>query len=381
MPSSPPSSRFDAIAPSVGVGLAAETPAPAAHIYIVDALRGFAALSVCFMHLTGGMLPKLVNSLTYPYFKWGGQGVTVFFVISGFVIPYVLIRRKYTLSQFGRFIGKRFVRIDPPSYISMGLTLLQWATIDLLFRSSHRWFVNITGSRLLHNFLYTASFTGDQEIWINKVFWTLAVEYQYYFTIALLFPLLLLNRYWLVAVSALLCLLPYVLRPLIVQRWGSLYDSYFFTQHVPVFWMGVLTAFSFERRLPMSWYLTGLVVLTGLAFHQTLLRYSVGAHPDRVAPFLYPAFAVVTALLIRFVSFKSGLTTFLGAISYSLYLTHNVAGTSTEVVVMKLLAPASDAARVLGQVICLGAVVSFAYLFYRYAEQPFVRLAGQMFKR
>jgi peptidoglycan/LPS O-acetylase OafA/YrhL len=353
-------------------------PTPAPYVKIVDALRGFAALGVCLVHYTEGMLPKLVNPLSFGLFFWGGHGVTMFFAISGFVIPFVLLRRNYTYRDFGKFIGKRFIRIDPPSYISMVFNLMQWAAIDLFFHSPTRYFVNITPERIFYNLTYLVPFVGGQELWINGVFWTLSVEYQYYFVIALILPLLTRNRIWLLSIGVVLCALPYALRPIIVASQGVKFDMYFFTQHAPVFWMGILTAFSLEKRLSLIHYLAALAVLAGVAWHQAFIRYDIEPLPNLIDPVLYALFGLVTALLIRFVSFSSALTTFLGSISYSLYLTHGVVGTSMEVVLLKLMIPASDAMRLLYQVICLLAAIGFAYLFCLKIERPFVKLAGRL---
>ena len=350
------------------------------HIYIVDALRGFAALVVCLMHYTNSMLPKLTNPITKSLFFWGGQGVTIFFVISGFVIPYVLIRKGYTMSQFGSFIGKRFVRIDPPSYISMVATLIQWLAIDTFFHSSKQWFSGVTATRIMHNMLYTVPFVANSDYWINGVFWTLSVEYQYYFTIALLFPLMMRNKQWLFAISLIICLLPYALRPIIIDHYGVLSDHYFFTQHACVFWMGIFTAFSFARLITLRQYMISLAILTALAAHQVFIRLTHIPTPDYVMPFIYPTIALTTALLIRFVRFRSSVTTFLGTISYSLYLTHGVVGTTLEVVLIKIMPPANDITRILYQAICLICAIIVAYVFYSFVERPFVLLSPGFLK-
>ena len=63
----------------------------------VDALRGLAALAVAFHHIFRyGPLPesalKIVPHFGHVLFQNGRMGVPVFFVISGFVIAYVLRR-------------------------------------------------------------------------------------------------------------------------------------------------------------------------------------------------------------------------------------------------------------------------------------------------
>src|SRR5262245_6522000 len=82
-------------------------------IPILDPLRGIAAGGVAWYHLT--------NLLDLPegWIKGSGAhgflGVEIFFVISGFVIPYSMIRGGYRVrSDWGRFIAKRILRLDPP---------------------------------------------------------------------------------------------------------------------------------------------------------------------------------------------------------------------------------------------------------------------------
>lgn len=41
-------------------------------------------------------------------------GVEVFFILLGFVIPWMLWKTDYRLRDFGRFFGKRMVRLAPP---------------------------------------------------------------------------------------------------------------------------------------------------------------------------------------------------------------------------------------------------------------------------
>src|SRR5215210_4781626 len=68
-------------------------------IHGLDFLRGVASLAVCWFHLTsftyatpdGWFYSALRRTGTY-----GWLGVEVFFVISGFVIPYSLHRAKYS---------------------------------------------------------------------------------------------------------------------------------------------------------------------------------------------------------------------------------------------------------------------------------------------
>ena len=62
----------------------------------LDLLRGLAALAVCIFHFDhdGALgVPSVSRVLSYGYL-----GVQMFFVISGFIIPYSMLRSGYRLS-------------------------------------------------------------------------------------------------------------------------------------------------------------------------------------------------------------------------------------------------------------------------------------------
>lgn len=71
----------------------------------LDLLRGLAALAVCYFHFTHGNPEFLSKSnVLYVSGRFGFLGVDVFFVISGFVIPYAMYRGSYNLKEFGAFL-------------------------------------------------------------------------------------------------------------------------------------------------------------------------------------------------------------------------------------------------------------------------------------
>jgi peptidoglycan/LPS O-acetylase OafA/YrhL len=58
---------------------------------------------------------------------YGWLGVQVFFVISGFVIPYSMYCGGYRPWQhFGRFLAKRLVRLEPPYLVSIVVFITLW---------------------------------------------------------------------------------------------------------------------------------------------------------------------------------------------------------------------------------------------------------------
>lgn len=150
---------------------------------ILDALRGIASLGVALFHMSihfSSSVPQLIHSI-------GWLGVDMFFVISGFVIPYSLADRRYRVRDFPRFIIRRLVRLEPPYLISIALVLILWHLSNLApgYRGNPP---EYSLPQLLSHLLY---FTGPLGYkFINDVYWTLGYEFSYYLFVGLSFPFL-----------------------------------------------------------------------------------------------------------------------------------------------------------------------------------------------
>src|SRR5438445_9777386 len=96
----------------------------ARRIPTVDCLRGVAALAVCCAH-------SLVFGSWKSAAEYGWLGVYVFFVVSGFIVPYSLAHSGYTLRFYAKFLAKRLIRLDPPYLVSiLAAILLQYASYE-----------------------------------------------------------------------------------------------------------------------------------------------------------------------------------------------------------------------------------------------------------
>lgn len=324
------------------------------HFTTIDALRGFAALSVCLFHLGSSAVPKLSSPLTARLTSWGWTGVEVFFVISGFVIPYVLLRADYHWRDGGNFLARRFVRIWPPSAILIALTVAQYAFINRGGMGDAAGWTSIAPDRIAANLAYAVPFTS--QTWLNGILWTLAVEFQYYLLLALIFPLLA-NRSWLIAFGALSlvsALLPFA--P----------TAQFF--HFAIFFaMGGLVLIYREDKLSALTMLATLLVMTIVAIAQ------IGLLPT--------LFATSTALVIAFVPLRSRMLVFLGTISYSLYLTHILSASTAEFLIVKLFEPTTPVEKLTAQFVCLAATILGAWLFYLLVERHFVTWSQRLGNR
>jgi peptidoglycan/LPS O-acetylase OafA/YrhL len=156
-------------------------------IEVVDSMRGIAALSVCIFHLTNGNAGFLAASTLKSVASYGWLGVEVFFVISGFVIPYALHNAGYGLGQYGKFLLKRVVRLDPP-YLATILFLIPIGYLSAMAPGFQGAKFHVSLPQAILHIAYLNTFFGYE--WLNPVFWSLAIELQYYVLVGLLFPLI-----------------------------------------------------------------------------------------------------------------------------------------------------------------------------------------------
>jgi peptidoglycan/LPS O-acetylase OafA/YrhL len=104
---------------------------------LVDALRFFSLLVVLAVHLASAevvVLPPegLARDLWLDFARNGSYGVTLFFVISGFVITRTLLERETDLARLDirAFYVRRFARIAPALATFVLLGALAWTTVD-----------------------------------------------------------------------------------------------------------------------------------------------------------------------------------------------------------------------------------------------------------
>jgi peptidoglycan/LPS O-acetylase OafA/YrhL len=339
----------------MAAGTPSEDTGSRQHLDTLDSLRGFAAIAVCLYHFTSEGMPNFRDETGHALFWWGWAGVDIFFVISGFIIPYTMVRDGYRLRDFGGFIGRRLLRVGPPSWVVAGLTLAWFFALDGWRGGVPYWSADITWPRVLHNLAYTIPFTHYG--WINLVFWTLAVEFQFYLLVGLAFPWTFGGKWRFLATAVLVCAVHYLPLP----------TGLIFFAHAPLFLIGGAALLHREGKIGLPFYLVLLAVLGVAAALQ------VGG--------VQAAFGCATALIISFVSLRSRAGAFFGRISYSLYLVHPLVGAGTALLLMRLMPPTGSAARLLIVFAAIASSVLAAWLFNRLVEVYFIRLAKRVFGR
>jgi peptidoglycan/LPS O-acetylase OafA/YrhL len=320
------------------------------HIHSIDLLRAYAALYVCLVHLTdwGSFID---NPQLRAFVSWGGlDGVCLFFIVSGFVIPFALFNGSYQLRAFPRFMAKRIVRLEPPYIASLVLAAALWWR----FQYSASWPLDITpGTAALHlgYLIDIARSFGATANWYNGIYWTLAYELQYYVFLALLFPLIA-SRVTSVRVgfAVLLTATKYALMAA---------PAPLFLNYAEFFAFGIVL---FQRRVGLSTPVECAVL--------TLLL--VGCMAMESWRFAVYGPLVVGVVISRGINWAPA--RMLGPISYSLYLTHYSFGMwFRDALANKLTLGALYAA-----ILALIASVCFAALFYWLIERPSLRLSKRI---
>ncbi|MBK9149128.1 MAG: acyltransferase [Flavobacteriales bacterium] len=277
----------------------------------IDAVRGLAALGVVLFHYGGVVLPTLRPHPLEALLAFGEHGVEVFFVLSGFVIPYSLVRSGYTWSSIGPFMWKRYLRIAPLAYIS-ALLMIGYHLLSLFMLGrpvqAHDW-PGIDAASVIGNLLFHPQIFGSS--WFNFAFWTLALEFEFYLAIALTLPILLHGRR-LANAMILVCALSL-----------SFVDDHLLFRHCGFFIFGV-AAFLWKQ---------GRITAKEFASVFALTLAALLARND-LAPVLLSAGA--TVLLLWKPALGSKRTDWLGAISYSLYIVHVPVGYFAESAMKRL---------------------------------------------
>ncbi|HEX8849225.1 MAG TPA: acyltransferase [Gemmatimonadaceae bacterium] len=158
---------------------APKTPAENGRIPSLDGLRAVSIGLVLLSHATMG--PPL-NSGPGAILSQGALGVSVFFVISGFLITGLLLREMDTTGTISlrRFYLRRTLRIFPAYYVFIGvMALLAWLGV-----------LHFAPENLVAAATYTANYCfgcQSRDAWFLGHTWSLSVEEQFY----LLWPLLL----------------------------------------------------------------------------------------------------------------------------------------------------------------------------------------------
>lgn len=288
------------------------------HFYELDLLRFLAALAVVFYHYTfcASALDRVIEPFAIDAVtRYGWLGVEIFFLISGYVV--LMSATGKTVKQF--FLS-RVTRLYPAFWVACTavyvIARLTKPLVDVAPVSTY-----LLNMSMLQNFFGQPSISG--------VFWTLTLEIQFYFLIALL-----IGWGWLKHLPVVLAgWLGFVL-------WAgpapdSTYPLFYllFPRYAPFFISGMVF-YLIQSRQGKPWFTYALLLVSfGLAL-RNLRQEAIQLHTffETQPPFsfrviggflsaLYLVFWLIIKRKINLQRFP-GLRT-LGALTYPLYLIHD----------------------------------------------------------
>jgi peptidoglycan/LPS O-acetylase OafA/YrhL len=356
----------------------------------LDILRGVAALWVFMYHFpfyTPESLPGCLRAIT----QLGLLGVPMFFVISG----YCLMASARTVQRRGEpvssFLYRRLLRIYLPFWFPVLVVVAAPYLVELIsslktgvYQPPRVPFANLTVVEWARVLTLTQVFFGTEPLLqhsfsaVNVVYWTLAIEVQFYLVMAVALACGKRFAWVLWAVTLLGCgfaLFPETLRLGI------------FLPYWPMFALG-LGLYWFMERLgtPESvlkrWAVPVAGTLAAAAVVAAVVAMQYGVFPadflvfaSLFTVFLWVAHPLDAPLTRRLkspralVSGSVGLLFALGAMSYSLYLVHlSLCGLGAQFArqVVRLESPAFP-------VLAIGVTLGMCWLFHLGCERPFIK--------
>ena len=289
---------------------------------LIQLLRGIASILVVLLHITINYEANTGNQFLFNIFRFGGSGVDIFFVLSGFIITYANLRYLEQPSSVMKFLKRRFIRIFPIYWLVIsGLLLLQ-----LLLPTLYNTHFDTGLANILQTYLLLPG-----HIMLNGVSWSLTNELFFYllFVLALLIPNKKITFYMMLAYLALLIVFALKGPPVIDSNEYA--RLLLFPMNIE-FFLGVLIVLIVNRlskKLVYPLLISGILLfILGAMLHNGDVEV-VGETTDmalsRVLLFGLPAFLVILAVvkieLNRTVNLHN-IFLQLGDASYSIYLIH-----------------------------------------------------------
>ncbi len=251
----------------------------------------------------------------------GQLGVTIFFVISGFLITLLLVgeEQKYGRISLRNFYIRRAIRIFPVYYVYLIVCAIL-ALFHVLSFSLLSWISSITYTKYLYR--------GE---WETSHFWSLSIEEYFYLVWPIVFKYL--GNYRKLFAVLIILIVP------LVRLTTDFVSLHLFTRSDGLMW-GCLFALYYEpilqflKRQKKLFLAMPFIVITGCIGLRTVVKYFHWAIPDKVILAFFGSFGTLTVLAIAFlivisVNFKNNgwfkmlnlaFVNYLGILSYSIYI-------------------------------------------------------------
>lgn len=304
-------------------------------------------------------LPKYVQFLDDfgLLFYWGLFGVALFFLISGFVIPFSLLKT----NRIGFFIA-RFFRLFPTYAVALSFTFLVIWLGDIYFAKE---FPHPTRSVLLHYLLGIRDMIGSSRI--DGVSWTLDIEIKFYvLCLLMLYPirrgsLMIFLAPLIIAVAA------FYLSPIVNPKtYSHVAEFIVFSPFLIYLFIGIVFNYLFRKLITVNTALFLMISLltTSLFIFQISHEYSFRDHRF-VSSLIFGVLVFTVAFFYPKICRGNRILNFFAAISYPLYLIHFIPG----FVILRILLDLGFKAW-LSYIITTSLMIIMAYLLHKTVEVP-----------
>lgn len=340
---------------------------PRKYAYI-DSLRGLAILFVVMVHAGQyGAKTEHFPSWLAAFVESGKYGVQLFFLVSAYTLMLSHRSRQTEQDHLFRFFVRRFFRVAPLYYAAVLYYVSGRASA---FHFSDFRMGRIPVPVTIANLFFAH---GIQPDWINRLVpggWSITVEMTFYLVLPLvtLFVKNLNQSVWLLLFSL-------VVRQVAESLAGSLppmFRYYYFPNQFPVFCLGITAYFAAQPR-------EALRPLTLLLLGLAIVWLSVEGIPPH---FVYASAFALLLLALRQHPYRllvNPFFTFLGKISFSVYLIHFIVLHWLVTYRFVDYLPVTDARSavlnfLLRYSVLLGISAAVSTLTYYGIEQPFMKL-------
>lgn len=343
------------------------------HIKGIDGIRAIAVLLVVMQHYVASYLFRTDSNI-------GSIGVTVFFVISGFLITSILLNQKNkkdvsTKENLAKFYIRRTLRIFPIYYFVIIIGVI----------TQTYWFVQV--SPLWHA-LYATNilmFITNSGVGYTSHFWSLCVEEQFY----LIWPMVILltsQKHLLKAISIAICIAPLtvILGPIIGYQGLQVYVLPF--SHFDALGMGALLAYIVcfhQNRVPSYKLASGIAQLSAIILLTSIVSQQAFAEKIAAAQIyiiMNISCIVLTASVITMIISRQNCIIclalefsplrYLGKISYGLYLYHNLV---PELFIYTPFSP-REPQSITSMTVYLAATLVISAISWKFIESPIIGL-------
>jgi peptidoglycan/LPS O-acetylase OafA/YrhL len=339
----------------------------------------------CFSTSPGSVIYKFINAQK----QNGALGVNLFFVLSGFLITYLLISEKklYSKIHVPQFYLRRVLRIWPLYFLMVVIGFMVFPAMKKIFGDT----VNETHTADYYLF-FVSNFQmikiGFADSSILNVLWSVGVEEQFYLiwpVVLFIIPLKRLPHFFILLITGTLFF-----------RYMNMEESQIVYYHTFAIFsdmvVGGIAAFysfhskkfiEFIKQMPRPVIIIIYAVMFFLiAFRSNLFSSNLLIIFERLVLSLFFVFIILEQNFASFSFYKISKNKFLsrwGNFTYGLYCLHTIALLVTHSILSQKILKLDNQWLIMGIdfTLGLGLSMAMAYVSYTYFETPFLKLKNK----